>query len=502
MTYPYVIAAEYVVMKKKPEVTAFQHESRVDPINPAIQPFKLVKYFSYTSLAVILIASFALSWVISNNAKKVLLDRSEAYSELFAENLNRQVFLRFVLPTVIRYGSIALRNSTQFERLDTVVESVTRGMGIDSVTIYDSNENIISYSTIPELVGKTDKGGIEYHKALKGENNSVLISSGSLINILPGTQPVYCKLKTYIPFRGEGRSVEQGGNIMGVIEVVKDLSGDINAIIELQGRIIILSLMIMGILFGVLSYIVLRADRIIEARADERRLLEEKLNESERLANLGKMVAAVSHEIKNPLGIVRSTAEILGKRISQVAPGNEHLSSIIVEETSRLDGIVREFLDFARPNDPRMEPVRLNNLVERVARFMQPEFEKKSVETELILEPELPEIPLDQEQIYQVLLNMIINSIQAMPDGGKITLRTRVNPGDKSIELIVADNGMGMNADKINQIFTPFFTDKNRGSGLGLAIAKNIIDKHEGRIEVSSQEGEGSQFTIIFPAPA
>jgi len=502
VTYPYVIAAEYVIMEKKPEAPAFQHESRVDPINPAIQPFKLVKYFSYTSLAVILIASFALSWVISNNAKKVLLDRSEAYSELFAENLNRQVFLRFVLPTVIRYGSIALRNSTQFERLDTVVESVTRGMGIDSVTIYDSNENIISYSTIPDLVGKIDKGGIEYQKALKGENNSVLISSGSLINILPGTPPVYCKLKTYIPFRGEGKSVEQGGNIMGVIEVVKDLSGDINAIIELQGRIIILSLMIMGILFGVLSYIVLRADRIIEARADERRLLEEKLNESERLANLGKMVAAVSHEIKNPLGIVRSTAEILGKRISQVAPGNEHLSSIIVEETSRLDGIVREFLDFARPNDPRMKPVRLNNLVERVARFMQPEFEKKSVEAELILEPELPEIPLDEEQIYQVLLNMIINSIQAMQDGGKITLRTRVNPGDKSIELIVADNGMGMHADKINQIFTPFFTDKNRGSGLGLAIAKNIIDKHEGRIEVSSQEGEGSQFTIIFPAPA
>lgn len=488
-------------MNKKPETQAVQPASKADPINPAIQPFKLVKYFFYTSLAVILIASFTLSWVISNNARTVLLDRSEAYSELFAENLNRQVFLRFVLPTVIQYGGIALSNSVQFSRLDTIVENVTRGMGIDSVTIYDSNENIISYSTIPEMLGKKDRGGIEYQKALQGENNSHLISSGSLLNLLPGTPPVYCKLKTYIPFRGEGRTVEQGGNIMGVIEIVKDLSGDINAIIELQGRVILLSLMIMGLLFGVLFYIVLRADRIIEARADERRHLEEKLNEAERLANLGKMVAAVSHEIKNPLGIVRSTAEILGKRISKVAPGNEHLSGIIVEETSRLDGIVREFLDFARPKEPTMEPVLLNSLVERVARFMQPEFEKKSVAAELVLDPQLPKIPLDQEQIYQVLLNMVLNAIQAMPDGGKVILSTRVNPGNKSIELIVADNGMGMHEDKIDQIFTPFFTDKNRGSGLGLAIAKNIIDKHEGLIEVMSREGEGSRFTIIFPKP-
>lgn len=486
-------------MKKEPKVLSFQKEEQGVSGIAAIQPFRLVKYFSYTSLAVILIASFALSWVISNNAKKVLMDRSEAYSELFAENLNRQVFLRFVLPTVIQYGSIALRNKSQFERLDLIVENVTRGMGIDSVTIYDSNENIISYSTVPDLVGKRDHGGIEYQKALKGENNSVLISSGSLINILPGTPPVYCKMKTYIPFRGEGRSVEQGGNIMGVIEVVKDLSGDINAIIELQGRIIILSLLIMGILFGVLSYIVLRADRIIAARAEERRALVEKLNESERLANLGKMVASVSHEIKNPLGIVRSTAEILGKRISKVAPGNEHLANIIVEETSRLDGIVREFLDFARPQDPRMEPIFLNGLVERVVRFIQPELEKKSVSLVMVLEEELPQIAIDPEQIYQVLLNMVLNAVQAMPDGGKVILGTRSNRTASCIELTVEDNGIGMSAEKLNQIFTPFFTDKNRGTGLGLAIVKNIIEKHNGRIEVESVEGEGSKFTVILP---
>ncbi len=480
-----------------PEFFDKRSGKQVKDINEGIQPFKLVKFFSYTSLVVILVASFFLALVISNNAKKVLLDRSESYSELFAENLSRQVFLRFVLPTAIQYGSIALSNQTQFERLDLVVRNVTRGMGIDSVTIYDSNENIISYSTVPELVGKEDKGGIEYRKALQGESNSVLISSASMINLLPGAPPVYCKLKTYIPFRSEEKLGERQGNIMGVIEVVNDLSGDIQAIIQLQGRIIFLSLVIMGILFGALSYIVFRADRIIEARAVERRELEVKLHETERLASLGKMVAAVSHEIKNPLGIVRSTAEILGKRITKVAPGNEHLAGIIVDETSRLDNIVREFLDFARPKDLKLEMISVNDLVERAARFMQPEFDSKSVEFISELDPQLPRIKLDPEQIYQVLLNMMINAIQAMPEGGAITVRTRARLRG-NVELEIADTGVGMSPEKLEQIFTPFFTDKNRGSGLGLAIAKNIIDKHSALVKVMSKEGLGSTFTLVF----
>ncbi|MHB8809347.1 MAG: two-component system sensor histidine kinase NtrB [Desulfobulbaceae bacterium] len=481
-----------------PDFFGRRNTRRAVDISSGTQPFKLVKYFSFTSFAVILVGALVLSWVISNNAKKVLLDRSEAYSELFAENLNRQVFLRFVLPTVIQYGRIALSNKEQFERLDQLVGNVTKGMGIDSVTIFDSEENIISYSTIPDLVGKKDRGGIEYQKALKGENNSILIFSGSLLNLLPGVPPFYCKLRTYIPFRSEEKRGEQEGNIMGVIEVVKDLSVDMQAIIELQGRIIAFSLLTGTILLVVLSYIVMRADRIIEARAEERRQLEEKLNEAERLASLGKMVAAVSHEIKNPLGIVKSTAEVLGKRISKVAPGNEHLAQIIVDETARLDGIVREFLDFARPRDPRLEPVSLNTLVERVAQFMIPELEARAVTFRKELDGNLPVVPLDKEQIYQVLLNMFINAIQAMPEGGTLAVTTRQGFAGE-VELEVRDTGVGMSPEKMEQIFTPFYTDKNRGTGLGLAIARNIVDKHQGRIVVVSKEGQGSRFTLIFP---
>ncbi len=464
-------------------------------------PFELVKYFAFTSLALIFCASLLLSWILADNAQHVLLKRSQDYSQLFAENLNRQVFLQFVLPTVVRYGRIALSDKRQFRRLDGIVRNITRGMHIDSVTIFDSRENIISYSTITELVGRRNMGGLEYEKAKKGEDNSILISSGSLFSLLPGSAPVYCTLKTYVPFRQEDRTGARSGEIMGVIEVVQDLSADLRVIIGLQGRIILVSLLIMGTLFAILALIVVRANKIMARRAEERLLLEEKLGEAQRLATLGKMVAAVSHEIKNPLGIVRSTAEILGKRIAKVAPGNEQLAGIIVEETTRLDTIVREFLDFARPRELTTQTESLNALVTRINRFFEREFAQKGIQVELNLDPELPLIRMDGEQMYQVLFNIVFNALQAMPGGGTLTLGTVYDDRENEVSLRINDTGIGIDEEKRAQIFTPFFTDKNRGTGLGLAIAKNIVENHGGRIEVWSEVGKGSLFTVILPVP-
>jgi signal transduction histidine kinase len=308
-------------------------------------------------------------------------------------------------------------------------------------------------------------------------------------------------LKTYVPFRQENKLGERTGEIMGVIEVVQDLSEDLEAIILLQGRVIILSLAIMTVLFVILSLIVVRANRIMAERAEERLRLEEQLNEAQRLASLGKMVAAVSHEIKNPLGIVRTTAEILGNRIGKVAPGNERLANIIVEETSRLDGIVREFLDFARPREVEKKIGSINPVVERLLRFMEPELQQKSVLVTVALDDALPEIFFDSEQIYQVLFNIVFNAIQAMPDGGELLVRTSP-AGPEQVVVELSDTGMGIAPEKLEQIFTPFYTEKNRGTGLGLTIAKSIVDKHAGRIEVSSTPGAGSTFRIFLPIQA
>lgn len=467
----------------------------------SLKPFRLVKFFSFTGLGVVLISTLILSWLISNYAQNVLLERSEEYAVLLAENLNNQVFLQFVVPIALQGEEIALRNPSQFKKLDTIVRNVTHGLKVNSVTIFDSRENVISYSTIDELVGKRNVGGQEYQRALNGINSTKLESVGSLLSLLPGYGPVSCKLTTYIPFRPETKGEESNAIIMGVTEIVLDLSDDLKAIIRMQGTIIIISILIMGALFAVLRFIVAKADTIMEERSEERRRFEEKLHQSERLAGLGKMVAAVSHEIKNPLGIVRSTAEILRKRMKSLAPGNDHLADIIIEETTRLDGVVMEFLDFARPQNPNLETAYINDILRKVIQFMEPEFDKLKIGTKLELDSSLPPTKVDTNLLYRALLNIFINAVQAMAKGGTLTVTTNRTKfkGAHGVCISISDTGIGIAKEKKEIIFNPFYTDKNRGTGLGLAIVKNIIDSHQGTIEVESEPGKGTTFFLTLP---
>jgi len=463
------------------------------------RPFRLVKFFSFSGLGLVLITTMVLSWVISNYAKKVMLQRSESYSLLLAEHVNRQVFLQFVLPTALRYGEIALRNPAQFKRLDTVVRNTTKGLKVDAVTIFDSKENIISYSTIPEEVGVRNVGGREYEIARTGINSSRLVSTASLLNLLPGSEPISTKLMTYIPFRRENPLSERTDDIMGVTKVVQDLSDDMEAVLRLQLTIIVVSILIMGTLFFILTQIVTKADQINEARAQERRRLENKLNHAERLASLGEMVASVSHEIRNPLGIVRSTAEILNKRLKDQAPASKHLAEIIITETSRLDDIVREFLDFARPQMPHFTKERINDLLMKVEEFMQTEFAKNQITVANDLNPDLTPMNMDQNLLYRAFLNLFINAVQAMPDGGTLSISTSLSTAEKNkVVITIKDTGIGIAKEKLALIFTPFYTEKNRGTGLGLAIVKNIIQEHNGSITVESDIGKGATFIITL----
>lgn len=464
-----------------------------------LQPFKLVKYFTFSSLAVMLVFALLLSWIISNNARKVMLNQSEEYSLVLAETLNQQVFRRFVLPTVVRYGNIALSNPEQFDALDKIVSSIIQGMKIKTVTIYDSQVNITSYSTDLKLVGKKGLGGLEYHRSLKGESNSRLTSRGTIFSLVPGSTPPSCELQTFIPFRQVRQGGESSDVIMGVIEITKDLSREYTNIIRLQSSIIGISVTVMMILLVILRSIVSRADNIMETRNQERLRLKEKLNQAERLAHLGTMVATVSHEIKSPLGIVRSTAEILEKRIQKVAPGNEHLARIIVDETGRLNDIVIEFLDFARPQEPKLEITDVNGVVGKAVNFISPKLLEQEIELDLSLDDNLPSGKVDVNLLYRALLNILINGMQAMAKGGQLDVSTR-RADDGWIVISIGDNGCGMSEDKLSRIFQPFFTDKHKGTGLGLAITRNIIESHNGDIRVTSEPNGGTTFIILLPA--
>lgn len=488
-----------VVTEKRKKDQDAAERKQLERLRAGLMPFQLVKYFSFSSLAVILVFTLFLSWVISKNARNVMLDQSEAYSLLLSENLNQIIFRSFVLPTVVRYGKIALSNPDQFKHLDKIVRNATRSMKMESVTIFDSNINIISYSTDEKLVGKKDMGGLEYHKALKGEANSQIVTSGTLLSLIPGAPSVYCRQKTFIPFRLMRDNESSDELIMGVIEITQDLSLEYAAILQLQRRIILLSSIIMGIMFLVLRTIVSRADKIMEKRVRERLSLEQELHKVERLAHLGTMVATVSHEIKSPLGIIRSTAEILVKRIKKVAPGNENLAEIIVAETKRLNTIVMEFLDFARPQKVKLQAVEINRTVDQVLQFIDADLIAKNIELQRDFNPGLEQISIDQDLFYRALLNILVNAIQAMPHGGLLKVKTDTAESEGSVAITIEDNGVGISDENLIEIFKPFVTNKNKGTGLGLAITKNIIDQHHGTLEANSKEGEGTVFTITLP---
>ena len=182
-----------------------------------------------------------------------------------------------------------------------------------------------------------------------------------------------------------------------------------------------------------------------------------------------------------------------------MAPGNEHLANIIVEETTRLDRIVREFLDFARPREGNFKMASLNDVVDRVVSFIGPEMEKNGIEFEKHIQAGIPAIMMDSEQIYQAVFNIVFNAVQAMDSGGNLSVSTGVTFDHSFVELRVKDTGPGINVEKVDQIFTPFYTEKNKGTGLGLSIAKSIVEKHEGTITVESNDGQGCLFILTLP---
>lgn len=220
------------------------------------------------------------------------------------------------------------------------------------------------------------------------------------------------------------------------------------------------------------------------------------MNQADRLAALGQMVAGISHEIRNPLGIIRSTAELLGGMPGTDEP-RKKLLNIIMQESSRLNNIVTEFLDFARPEEPNLYDCHLEEIIERNLVFLRPELEKQRISVLNKLDGGSLPIRADGEMLYRAFLNIFINSIQSMKDGG--TLYVNVWDGNDTYLVGIGDTGGGINKEDLTKIFNPFFTTKHKGSGLGLPIVRKIIEGHGGSIKIESDEGLGTRVMIELP---
>jgi signal transduction histidine kinase len=461
--------------------------------------FRLVKFFAWASFIVLAIFSFPFSMVLSQEAKETLLTSYQKTALLIGKNLNHQVFQSFVVPVVNRYGRIKLSDADQYDLMDRVVKNTIHGFNVDVVNIYDISKGVIAYSTDSTLIGKKVTENMGYRKAVEGESFSSVTANifdlwGLGIDLLGGQK----KIRTFVPFTGLNPFTSPA-QVGGVFELIQDMSEEYKSIVRFQYLVFGLSLAFMGLIFLALLLIVQKAERMIDERARAQRELEDQLHQSERLAALGEMIAAVSHEIKNPLGIIRSTAEFMGS-IPQTDETHRKLSSVITEESTRLNRIVTEFLDFARPQTPDLRECDLKDIIEKNIDFLRHELDKKGI----VVKAELDGAPLmlmaDHGQLYRAFLNIFINASQAMEKGGRIEVYAREDKERSYVEI--ADTGCGISQENLKRIFNPFFTTKDKGSGLGLSIVRKIIVGHKGTITIESQEGKGTKVEILLPRHA
>ncbi len=230
-----------------------------------------------------------------------------------------------------------------------------------------------------------------------------------------------------------------------------------------------------------------------------RELHDQEMRRAAQLASVGELASGIAHEIKNPLIGVASGLDLLGKRAA--ADQEAHtLIGQMRDQLRRIEAAIRDLLSYARPTPPRMIWTDLNQLSDRVVGLVAAKAEAAGVRIETRLSGAVPTVRMDPELMTQTLVNLALNGIQAMSPGGVLTLATE-RVGEK-VRLSVSDSGRGIPADELGRIFRPFYTTKHRGTGLGLAISRGIVERHGGRLDVSSTEGAGATFTLVFDLAA
>jgi len=230
---------------------------------------------------------------------------------------------------------------------------------------------------------------------------------------------------------------------------------------------------------------------------------QEQLLQAEKLTSLGQMAASIAHEVNNSLAGVLVYTQLLAKKMASDTLSKEvaldYLSKM-ASEIDRSSRIIRNLLGFARPSAPKLSTVDVNQVIEKALSLVAHQAELERIQVTKELDPSLPKLWADFDQLRQVFVNLILNAIQATENGGTLTLRT-FPTNERGVRLKIEDTGSGISPENLRKVFTPFFTTKKKGQGvgLGLAVAHEIIERHGGRIEVESKEGKGTTFTVSLP---
>lgn len=467
--------------------------------NLAARPLQFVKVLSWSIFTVIFGFNLLLSMFIANYAERTLLEKQEKFGLLLAENVSHQVWTRFALPVIIGYGRISLRNDKQFSRLDQVVRSTIHSFKVLDLRIYD-RKGIITYSLDKEELG--DNGTIveqvEQTWGTQDYSANISMKASKLATLFsyklkPGT----IVLTGYYPLRAEQNLAEGATNpVMGVLQIKQDITREYMTVINFERLIFASTLLTSMLLFFIIIMVMRRADRLNMQRILEKERLERELHQQEKLAGMGRMVAGVAHEIRNPLGIISSSAELILKKAKKEGSSSTRLLEALLEEAHRLSRTVGEFLDYARPRNPELLDVDLGRIQEQVHVFLEHECEKRGVTMTRDWEGQFP-AKGDKDLLYRAFFNIAGNALQAI--GGPGEIRTSIRQEENGTRVSIVDSGPGFAAENMDKVRDPFFTTKDEGTGLGLAIVGSILASHGATLELSNAPEGGARVDMFFP---
>jgi two-component system NtrC family sensor kinase len=235
--------------------------------------------------------------------------------------------------------------------------------------------------------------------------------------------------------------------------------------------------------------------RLIEAQQTQ---YDQLATQTEKLSALGRVAAGIAHEINNPLAGILLYSTNMVKKVPEEGPFKEGLQ-VIIDETIRCRSIIQELLEFSREREPEQALGSMNRIIDKALSILENQFRLHHIRVEKRLSEAMPDVYMDANQMQQVIINLLVNAMESIQEQGKISIQSRLDPGKRWEIVEIEDTGPGIPTEHIGKIFEPFFSTKSKGTGLGLAVSYGIVRSHNGEIEVSSEAGKGTSFTIKIP---
>ena len=398
-----------------------------------------------------------------------------------------------------------------------IVSSIAQGLNVVKINLLDL-EGIAVWSTDPTTMGTRDLQ-VELLAHTEGKARISSFLRGQELVDLAGQPRSIDVVKTGLAFRNDS------GQAIGTIQIYRDVSSDVAIQVDDAKKAVLwTTLATMGGLFLVLLGFVVTADVAIyrsnrrelavveeanagledRVRQRTRELTEaqDQLVRKEKLAAIGQLAGGIAHDLRNPLGAIKNALYYLKRRMatSEAARANPRIGQfleIMDDEVQHASQIISDLMSFARVRKPSLSPT---NVVEVLDGSLSSLAMNDGVQVVRDLEPELPVVMADRDQLYRVFLNLAGNAQEAMSEGGRLTVGAR--HADGHLEISFADTGAGMGEELLAKIFEPLFTTKAKGTGLGLAVCQKVVQAHGGSIRVQSAPGRGSTFTVVLPLDA